>query len=157
VHDRFEAGGRVSPRCGPGTGWIVRRVVVCLLAATALLAWGCGTGDDRAAARATTDRFYAAIRAGDGTAACEQLSADTRAALESDRGQPCEETITGLQYEGGRIAGVEVYTTNAFVTLSSGEHDFLSVERGRWVLDGVACQAEHGKPRDRPFECEASA
>jgi hypothetical protein len=135
----------------------VRRVVVCLLAAAAVLAGGCGTGDDRAAARATTDRFYAAIRDGDGTAACEQLSADTRAALESDKETPCEEAITGLQYEGGRIAGVEVYATNALVTLSSGEHDFLSVEEGRWVLDAVACQAEHGKPRDRPFECEASA
>jgi hypothetical protein len=135
----------------------VHRAVVSFLAVAALLAGGCGRSDDRAAARATAERFYAAIRADDGTAACEQLSEDTRSQLESQSGQACEDVITRLEYEGGSIAGVEVYATSAKVELSSGENDFLSEEDGRWLIDALACQAEHGKPRDRPFECEVTA
>jgi len=36
---------------------------------------GCGTADDREAARTTTERFYAAFRHHDGALACRQLTA----------------------------------------------------------------------------------
>jgi N-methylhydantoinase A/oxoprolinase/acetone carboxylase beta subunit len=80
---------------------------VLLLVAAALPA-GCGVGDDRDAARDTTERFYAAIRDDQGEAACEELGEDTVKQLESQSGQACADVVTRLRYEGGEIEHVEV-------------------------------------------------
>jgi hypothetical protein len=129
-------------------------VLVLLLA---LSAAGCGTSDDRAAARGATERFYAAVGDGDGAAACEELSAATVTALEGESGQACAEAVTGLEYTGGSVAGVEVYVTNAKVDLDGGESAFLAPESGAWKLSAVGCRPEDGEPRDRPLECEVES
>jgi hypothetical protein len=131
--------------------------IVAVLALVAATAGGCGVGDDRDAARAATERFYAAIRAGDGAAACAELAENTVKALESQSGQSCAEAVTGLSYRGGDIVRVQVYATNAKVDLARGESAFLSPEQGEWKLSAVACAPEQGKPRDRPYECEVEA
>jgi N-methylhydantoinase A/oxoprolinase/acetone carboxylase beta subunit len=136
----------------------VRRpaVVVVPVLAVVLLS-GCGVGDDRAAARESTERFYAAIRADEGQAACAQLSEDTVKQLESQSGQSCADVVTRLSYEGGEIERVQVYATDAKVDLTSGESAFLSPDQGEWKLSGIGCKPEEGKPRDRPFDCEVEA
>jgi hypothetical protein len=86
----------------------VRVRIVVALALVAASATGCGVGDDRDAARAATERFYAAIRAGDGEAACAELADDTAKALESQSGQRCAEAVTELSSEVGAVTGVRV-------------------------------------------------
>jgi N-methylhydantoinase A/oxoprolinase/acetone carboxylase beta subunit len=123
----------------------------------ALCSVGCGTADDRADARAATERFYAAVANDDGAAACEELSEDTVKELESQSGQECAEAVTDLEYEGGSVVMVEVHATNAKADLSGGESAFLSPESGVWKLSAIACKPEAGKPRDRPLDCEVEA
>ena len=135
----------------------IRSTVLVLLLTLPVVGAGCGTGDDRAAARAATERFYAAVGQDDGAAACAELSEDTVKALESERGQECAEAVTQLEYAGGSIVGVEVYATNAKVDLSGGESAFVSPGPGGWKLSAVGCKPEEGKPRDRPLECEAES
>ena len=118
---------------------------------------GCGTSDDRDQARAAVERFYEAIRAGDGEAACEELGDSLVEQVESQTQQSCRGVITRFAYEGGAITATEVYITNAKVDLDSGESAFLGREDDGWKLSALACRAEKGKPADRPFECEAEA
>jgi N-methylhydantoinase A/oxoprolinase/acetone carboxylase beta subunit len=141
-----------------GKGSDVRRRVALLVPVLAVVVVpGCGVGDDRAAARETTERFYAAIRADEGQAACAELSEDTVKQLESQSGQSCADVVTRLSYEGGGIERVQVYATNAKVDLTSGESAFLSPDQGEWKLSAIGCRPEEGKPRDRPLDCEAEA
>ena len=123
----------------------------------ALCVLGCGTADDRAAARAATERFYAAVSNDDGAAACDELSEDTIKELESQSGQECADAVTELEYSGGSVVMVEVYATNAKADVSGGESVFLSPESGAWKLSAIACRPEEGKPRDRPLDCELQA
>lgn len=118
---------------------------------------GCGTADDRDQARATVERFYDAIRAGDAEAACEELGESLLEEVESRARQACGDVILGFEFEGGAVDRAEVYITNAKVDLASGESAFLSREVDGWKLSAIACKAEKGKPADRPFECEAQA
>jgi len=134
----------------------VPRVALPLVALLALLALGgCGTADDRDQARAATERFLAALRAGDGTRACAQLAPDTVAALEQQESKPCRQAVRSLQIHGGRVLRTRVYITNAIVDLSGDEHAFLGREPTGWKLSAVGCRFDKGKPRDRPADCEA--
>ena len=130
---------------------------LAVLFCCAVAAAGCGVGDDEAEVRDVTERFYAAIREDDGETACELLSAEAAKALEGQSGQQCDDVITRLQFEGGRVEAAVVYVTNAKVDLSGGESVFLSDEPDGWRLTALACRPETGKPRDRPFECEVEA
>jgi hypothetical protein len=132
------------------------RAVIVTLAAGALLT-GCGTSDDRDQAREVAARFYAAVAGDRPEEACAQLSGPARSALESQTGRSCRAAITGLDYDGGEIVGAQVFITNAKVDLDSGESAFLSREAKTWKISALACKPEHGKPRDRPFECEVEA
>lgn len=127
-------------------------LAIALLAA-ALATAGCGRGSDQATVRAVSDRFFAALQSGDGEQACTQLSADTRAELESQEQKPCREAITGLGLEGAPVARVRVYVLSAIVELSSGEAAFLDDGLQGWRLSAVGCKS-HGKPADRPYDCE---
>ena len=123
----------------------------------AVLAGGCARGDDRDAVEAVTDRFYAALNAGDGETACAQLGSDTRTELESQVRQACAEAVGSLQLEGGAVTRVQVYVTNAKADLDSGETAFLSLTRDGWQLSAVGCTPVGAKPADRPYDCELEA
>jgi hypothetical protein len=126
----------------------------CLaIAALAVLLGGCGAGSDRSTARVVTDRFFAAVAAGDGEEACAQLSPDTRSQVESEEGKPCRDAITGLGLDGGSVARVDVYLINAIVELSDGETAFLDKGQEGWRLSALGCK-DRGKPADRPYDCE---
>jgi hypothetical protein len=132
--------------------------LLLLLLPLALLP-GCGTSDDRDQARATVERFYAAVEAQDPAAACDQLGDALLEAVESQTQtqRACEDVIVGFEYEPGAVDRTEVHVTNAKVDLASGESAFLSRETDGWKLSAIACRPEKGKPADRPFECEAEA
>ena len=122
----------------------------------ALLA-GCGTGDDREQAQATVERFYEAVQADDGTAACEELGEALLEQVQSQTRQSCRGVITRFDHEGGEVVDAEVYITAARVDLSGGESVFLGREEAGWKLSALGCKAEKGKPADRPWECEVES
>jgi hypothetical protein len=129
---------------------------LAVLAVLALVA-GCGTSDDRDEARATVDRFYEAIGADNGEAACAELGEALLDQVESQTQQSCRGAITSFEYEGGSIAKTQVFIANAKVDLDSGESAFLSRETDGWKLSAIACKAQKGKPADRPFDCEVES
>jgi hypothetical protein len=132
-------------------GWLV----VALAAAAAV--GGCGRDADRDAVQTVTDRFHAALEAGDGETACAQLSADTRTELESQEQEACPEAVTSLQVEGGALTRLQVYVTNAKADLASGESAFLSRTQEGWRISAVGCTPQQGKPADIPYDCELEA
>jgi hypothetical protein len=133
----------------------------CLVALVALVATvaclsGCGYGGagERDDARATVERFYAAIRAGDGNRACNELSGAAIEQLQAQTQQTCSAVITRLEFQGGEVARVDVAIVEAEVVMSTTERAFLGREPGGWKLDAIGCEPASGLPRQRPADCE---
>lgn len=121
----------------------------CLIA---LMAAGCGTGERADDAAAVTERFHAALEAGDGNAACEQLSEETASRLEQQEKKPCEEAVLGLELpKGGRVADTRVEITSAVATLAEGGSDFLDEGPEGWKIAAAGCVPTLP---DQPYECE---
>lgn len=137
----------VYRRLGPRPVWLV------LILAAAMAGVGCGTGADRAQVRAVTERLYAAIRAGDGRAACAQLSPAVRAALVKDESASCPKAVLKLSLRGGRVVAVRVYATSAQAELAGGEAVFLGDAKVGWRIEALGCK----RRASGPFECEEQA
>src|SRR4051812_37996749 len=86
---------------------------------------GCGTSDDRTAARLVGARFAVALQRDDGATACALLSEDAVKALEQEEGKPCRRAVSSLALGGPGITRVQVYVTNAKVDLVGGSSAFL--------------------------------
>jgi hypothetical protein len=133
----------------------VRPPIAIYLLALSVAAGGCGTDADADTARTVTTRFLSAVGSGDGATACEQLSPNARAELEKEQQRECREAVTGLKVEPGSVVrGVQVYSLNALVDLSSGESAFLEKGSQGWRLDAVGCRPQKGKPSDVPYDCQ---
>jgi hypothetical protein len=122
------------------------------LAALLVLLGGCGRGDDRDTARAVTDRFFAAVDAGDGALACGQLNPETRSALEEQESSACRDAVTQLDLQGAPVESVEVYEREAFVRLTSGEAAFLDQGAEGWRISAAGCTPVGDKPYDCRLE-----
>ena len=134
-----------------------RLLPLAVLSVASVLASACGTsGDDRRQVRSVVERFYDAVRQGDGQTACDQLSEPALQQLESQSEQTCDQVITRLSYDGGAVVDAHVYLTNAEVGLRNGERAFLSHGRTGWKLSAIGCKPV-GPPRERPLDCEVAA
>jgi uncharacterized NAD-dependent epimerase/dehydratase family protein len=121
----------------------------CLLAVAVA---GCGTGERADDAAAVVERFHAALEAGDGQAACEELSEETASKLEQQEHKPCEEAIIGLELpKGGSAADTRVEITSAIATLADGGSDFLDEGPDGWKIAAAGCTPTLP---DQPYECE---
>ena len=124
------------------------------LAALCLAAAGCGRDDDRRAVGAATERFLAAVEAGDGAAACAQLSEPAADALAQDEREPCVESAPRLDVSPSAVARVEVYAIAAKVDLADGESAFLELTADGWRISAAGCvPAGEGQP----YDCEVEA
>ena len=112
---------------------------------------GCGTSDDERQARDAAVRFYRAVAAHDGTAACAELSQSAARTI-----APCARAVTGLDLHGGRVTRTRVYITNAMVELAGGDVVFLGREPTGWKVSAAGCRFVGGKPRDRHADCQVS-
>jgi hypothetical protein len=112
---------------------------------------GCGTGADRAQVRAVTVRFFSALDADRGVAACMQLSpALQKTVMQQESARGCAEAVGKVKARGSPVEAVQVYATSARVDLAGGESLFLSAMRDGWRIDALGC-----RPRSSgPFECE---
>ena len=137
-----------------GTGAAVRTRVVGTGAALALLTGvvtGCGQVHDDAVRRTAVD-FYAALAAGDGTAACDALAPKTRSELEKSAGRPCAKAVLEEDVPGvSDPTDVRVFGTQAEVTWR-GETTFLARFQGGWKVMAAACT----KRESRPYDCTIS-
>jgi hypothetical protein len=130
---------------------VVTLLLLCLATA------GCGQSEDRAQATEVGKRFFSAMKSGDGATACDQLSADTRKALEKDEQKPCPEAIADVRIEPGAIATVELFLNNAKLDLDNGDSAFLSLTANGWRLSAVGCKPGDGAPTEVPMDCELEA
>jgi hypothetical protein len=127
------------------------RVFAVLVALLGLA--GCAKSDDRTDVRHVTQAFYAAVEAGDGAKACEQLSQALREELEKSEQAPCEEAILTQELTGSEVARVEVFSTNARATLLEGEDVFLDETRRGWRISAAGCRTAGASV---PEDCEVS-
>lgn len=125
-------------------------VLACLLVTLAIS--GCGKGERGADAAAVRQRFHAALEAGDGQAACDELSEETASKLEQEEKKPCDEAILVLDLaKGGTVGATDVYERSAFAFLSEGSADFLDEGPEGWTVSATGCKPT---PSDQPYECE---
>jgi hypothetical protein len=122
-------------------------IVLGIAAATVI---GLARGrDDPAAARAVA-RFSAAVRQDDGAAACAELSAPARKALEEQEGADCEKSVLELGLSGGAVSRSDVAERSAKVDVSEDGSVFLAQTRKGWLITAFGC-----KPvKARPYDCE---
>ena len=117
----------------------------------ALVMTGCGTGERADDAAAVAERFHAALEAGDGGAACAELSREAASKLEQQERKPCEEAILELELpKSGRVADTRVEITSAVTTLAEGGSDFLDEGPDGWKIAAAGCVPTLP---DRPYEC----
>ena len=118
--------------------------------ATGVLLGGCA-GPDASGARATTKRFYAAVAAKDGRAACAQLSRTTLEAVEEEVQKPCPGAILESELEPAGVSHVEVAGTAAAIELAGDQFVFLDRSSGHWEISAAGCRPG---PENIPYDCE---
>ena len=124
-----------------------------VLAAVAI--GGCAGGGDDEAASLTAERFYAAVAARDGAAACEQLGQRTLEALEHDETSPCPEAVLSLELSGSDAESATVWITSARVRLRQGDTVFLDETPSGWRVAAAGCKPRPGE--EQPYECEVES
>jgi hypothetical protein len=113
---------------------------------------GCGTGDRADDANVVAERFHAALEAGDGRAACDDLSEETASKLEQEEEKPCAEAILGLDLpKGGTVSFRRVEIRSAVTQLAEGGADFLDEGPDGWKISAAGCEPT---APERPYECE---
>jgi len=131
------------------------RFLVIACAAVALVG-GCGSQREQDASR-VAKRFYSAVAAKDGAAACSQLSEDAVAKLESEEKASCPDAVLELDLglPAGQERSTDVYLTSAKVDLAGGDSVFLDQTGDGWRISAAGCQPQPGE--EKPDECEVEA
>ncbi|MFC7877638.1 hypothetical protein [Isoptericola sp. NPDC057391] len=130
--------------------------VAALVAAAAGCA-GPGDGD----AQDVVTRFYAAVAAGDGDAACALLLTGAAEDLAEEEQAPCPEALLDPAGPGGvlgeRAAAATVDAVHRAGSqaqvVTASDTVFLARSGDTWVVTGVGCD-----PRgERPYDCEVES
>jgi len=131
-----------------------------VVALAAVVTAGCGgPGDD--AAQDVVARFYAAVAAGDGDAACALLLAGAAADLAEEERAPCPEALLDPAGPGAVLAERADAATVVTVrragsqaqVLTASDTVFLARSGNTWVVTAVGCD-----PRgERPYDCEVES
>lgn len=123
------------------------RVVTCVLVLLAGLVGGCGSGQDDTVA-SVSDRFYDAVAARDGAAACAVLAPETLSELEQAEGKRCAEAILAEKPpEVGAVESVSVFGTMAEVRYQE-ETVFLARFQTGWRVMAAICRPQPHAPYD---------
>ncbi|MEN5075136.1 hypothetical protein ABE437_15045 [Isoptericola cucumis] len=135
------------------------RQAAAALTLVAAAAAGCaGPGEGDAADVVT--RFYAAVAAGDGDAACALLLPGAAQDLAHEAGSPCGEALVDPSEAGGVLAERAGAPVDA-VHLAGGQAQvvtatdtvFLARSGESWVVTAAGCD-----PRgERPYDCEVES
>ena len=131
----------------------MRMVMVAALLG-ALFSCGCGRSSDRAQVESVTARFLRAVGAGQGEAACAQLTSDAVKQLEQQEQGSCASSVGKLSLTPAAIRGVQIFAFNAEVQLANGADAFVERTADGWRLSSIGCRPTQGEPRDHPMSCE---
>lgn len=127
-----------------------RVALLCCLPALACA--GCGTAGREHDAASVAGRFHAALGAGNGQAACAELTPETASKLEDQEQKPCAQAILALALpKGGTVADTRVYETSAFAQLTEGGADFLDEGPKGWTVSAAGCDPT---APGQPYNCE---
>jgi hypothetical protein len=132
-----------------GVGHLPAAAAAIALACPALGA--CATGGAESDARRVVERFQAALSAGNGSAACEQLAEETRSELEHQEQAPCARAILSLELpRRGTAVETRIFVTSASVEVD-GHTIFLDETSKGWRISAAGC--EPTRP-GHPYNCE---
>lgn len=113
---------------------------------------GCGTASSEREATAVVGRFQEALAARNGEAACAQLTAATREALEREEREACSQAVLALRLSGGGdVADVVIYLNSGFAEVRAHGFAFLDQTTAGWRISAAGCTPS--KP-NLPYECE---
>lgn len=116
-----------------------------------VLLTGCGAASSERDVTATVERFQAALTAGDGSAACAELTAATRSAVESAEHAPCARAVLAMDLPStGTVTGSDVYLTSAIARIGPNA-TFLDQTADGWRISAAGCTPT---APDRPYDCE---
>jgi ketosteroid isomerase-like protein len=122
--------------------------------ATVLLALsGCGTASSERDARASVQRFFAAVGAHDGAGACQELSQEAVSEVEKSEKKPCAQGILSEDVSPAPVDRVRVYMHSAQAKLNDGGAVFLDQTSEGWKISAAGCEPQSGKP----YQCELEA
>jgi hypothetical protein len=120
-----------------------------LLGAATFAATGCGSDLPTASSNAAA-RFYQAIEAHDGGAACALLAPQTLHEVEASAQAPCRTAILDEDIPaGGEVTGLRQYGTAAQARMS-GDTAFLAEFDDGWKVVAAACTAQG----ELPYDCK---
>jgi hypothetical protein len=129
----------------------IRRLLAlaAVAAITAGALSGCGGESDRERAAATAaERFGAAVRDGDGAAACAVLAPKTVAELEESGSSDCADAVLDEDLpDPGPVRTTDVYGQWARV-VSAEDTEFLAVFPGGWRVVAAGCRPAGEAPYD---------
>ena len=125
--------------------WSTARSAVAL---AVLLVSGCGVSDDEGQARIAARDFYASVQAREGAGACERLAPPTAESLERQEARRCEEAVLTLDLGDGPPRRVQLFQTEAVVTLGGGEKAYLDRRAGGWKVTAAGCASTGAGPAD---------
>jgi hypothetical protein len=119
-----------------------------------LLFGGCGADASKRDVADVVQRFQAALAAGDGDAACAQLTASARDSLESEEELPCPRAVLELHLRGGgTVTERQVDITSASADVSGRGTAFLDQTPRGWRISAAGCSpASPGMPYDCELE-----
>jgi hypothetical protein len=135
--------------------WSAPRTVVALAALGVAVTAGCaGPGVLEADAEA-------AVKAGDGQAACDLLLPDAAESLEQDAEAPCATAVVEDPRAGQELAhrAADAGVTEVHVAgmqaqvVTASDTVFLARSGERWIITAAACE----RRPERPYDCEVEA
>jgi hypothetical protein len=130
----------------------MRWIAPAVAAAAAVALVGCGTGGSERDAKATVERFYAALQSRNGAAACAELTNGARSSLEQQEKEPCAKAIVSLQLSPASPSGAQVIVTSAIVRTDKGETAFLDQTSAGWRISDAGCKKNPGQTYDCELE-----
>jgi hypothetical protein len=129
----------------------MRKLTIALVVGAGIACSGCGAGASEQDVTVVVQRFQSAVAAGDGAAACAQLTAATRQAVASDEKAPCSRAVLGLGLSGGgRVGDADVYVTSGIARVGD-EAAFLDQTPHGWRISAAGCTPNRD---DMPYDCD---
>lgn len=125
------------------------RTVALAVSALALMLSACSSNRS-AASSSVAERFYQAVAADNGSAACALLAPPTLHEVEQSEGKPCADALLDEDIPaGGAVTALHVYGTEAQVRMSN-DTAFLAEFDDGWKVMAAACTAKG----ELPYDCK---
>lgn len=121
--------------------------VLTACAAVVLAAAGCTSSPHRELVSSVARTFVTDLERGDGSGACQLLTADAQHSASGATDLPCAKAITSITEHGSAVHGVQVWGDAAQVRLGD-DVVFLRRVSGAWRVSAAGCTSRPEGPYD---------